>query len=207
MSLRDQVLELKNKCYSCRGCPLGRKEVEGKDPHVFAGGFIKSKMFFIAEAPGADEVKFKKPLVGRAGKFFEAKILGAADLKRSQVYITNSVLCRPNDRNRTPLPAEIEICRPHLDAQICLLKPQLLVTMGNVALSSCCDITGIVKQRGKLRWSREWSDGQKIPVFPIFHPSYCIRGSGLKEMEGDAYKIGEFNKLLLDGNNIIVGEI
>ena len=116
MSLKQQVLTLKDKCYACKECPLGRKEVDGRDPHVFASGLVKSKIFFIAEAPGADEVKLKKPLVGRAGKFFEAKILGAAGLKRSDVYITNSVLCRPSDRNRTPLPVEIEICRMHLDA-------------------------------------------------------------------------------------------
>jgi DNA polymerase len=206
MSLKDQVLELKNKCYSCKECPLGRKEVDGRDPHVFASGYVKSKIFFIAEAPGAEEVKIKKPLVGRAGQFFEAKVLGSANLKRSDIYITNSVLCRPDGRNRTPLPAEVETCRFHLDAQVCLLEPKLLITMGNVALLSCCGETGIVKRRGKLRWSREWSNGKKVPVFPIFHPSYCIRGSGLKEMAEDAETIGEFYKLLKEGGDIVVEE-
>lgn len=206
MSLKEQVLELKSKCYECKECPLGRKEVDGRDPHVFASGFVKSKIFFIAEAPGADEVRIKKPLVGRAGKFFEAKILGAAGLKRTEVFITNSVLCRPSDRNRTPLPVEIEVCRTHLDAQICLLQPKLLVTMGNVALSSCCELTGIMKQRGRLRWSREWSNGERVPVFPIFHPSYCIRGSGLKEMAEDAKKIGELHLFLQEGGELSVEE-
>jgi len=206
MSLKSQVLDLKNNCYACKECPLGRKEVDGRDPHVFAGGFVKSRIFFIAEAPGADEVRLKRPLIGRAGKFFEAKVLGAANLKRSEVYITNSVLCRPSDRNRTPLPVEIEICRVHLDAQICLLKPKLLVTMGNIALSSCCDITGIVKNRGKLRLSREWSDGERVPVFPIFHPSYCIRGLGLKEMAKDAEMIGNLHTFIHEGGVFTIEE-
>lgn len=203
MNLKDQILELKNKCYSCKECPLGRKKVDGQDPHVFASGHIKSKIFFIAEAPGADETKLKRPLVGRAGKFFESKILGAAGLTRSDVFISNAVLCRPIN-NRTPFPVEIEICRSHLDAQICLLEPKLLVTMGNVPLNSCCEIMGIIKQRGKLRWSREWSNGRKVPVFPIFHPFYCIRGSGLKEMVEDAIKIGELYRIIQDGNEIEV---
>lgn len=81
MSLKEQVLELKNRCYACKECPLGRKEVDGLDPHVFASGFMKSKIFFIAEAPGKHETVERRPLVGRAGKFFEAKILGGAGLK------------------------------------------------------------------------------------------------------------------------------
>lgn len=205
MNLKAQILELKNKCYSCKECPLGRKMVGGLDPHVFSSGLIRSKIFFVGEAPGEDELKLRIPFVGRAGKFFETKILGTANIKRSEVYIVNGVNCRPNEHNRTPMPIEIEICRSHLDAQICLLKPKLLVAMGNVALYSCCDITGIVKCRGKLRWSREWSDGMRIPVFPIFHPSYCLRGSGLKEMDEDAAKIGEFYNLLQSGMEINVG--
>ena len=204
MSLKEQVLELKRKCYECKECPLGRKEVDGRDPHVFASGFVKSKIFFVAEAPGAEEVKIKRPLVGRAGQFFEAKILGVANLKRSNVFMSNAVMCRPDDKNRTPLPVEIEICRFHLDAQICLLKPKLLVTMGNVPLLSCCGESGITKQRGKLRWSREWSNGERVAVFPIFHPSYCLRGSGLKEMNEDALKIGEFYRVLQEGGEINV---
>lgn len=203
MNLKEQVLELKNKCYNCKECPLGRKEVDGRDPHVFAGGYVKSKIFFIGEAPGKQETIEKRPLVGRAGKFFETKILGAAGLKRSDVFITNSTLCRPSG-NRTPLPVEIETCRFHLDAQICLLQPKLLITMGNVPLLSCCEVTGITKERGKLKWSREWSNGLKVPVFPMFHPSYNIRGSGLKETHEDALKIGEFYKLLQADGEIVV---
>lgn len=202
MNLRDKVIELKKKCYDCKDCPLGRREVDGLDPHVYSSGYVKSKVFFVAEAPGKNETIEKVPLVGRSGKFYENKILGVAGLERNKVFTTNSVMCRPNEKNRTPLPAEVEICRQHLDAQICLLKPSLLITMGNVALNTCCEITRIMKNRGKLRWSREWSNGMKIPVFPIYHPSYCIRGSGLKEMEEDAKKIGELYRLLESGHEI-----
>lgn len=205
MTLREKVLELKRKCYECKECPLGRKLVDGFDPHVFASGFVKAKIIFIAEAPGFDETKLKRPLVGRAGQFFDAKVLDVAGIDRSKVWITNSVLCRPSS-NRTPLPAEIEICKPHLDAQICLLEPKLLITMGNVALQSCCGETGITKKHGKLRWSNKWSNGKKVPVFPLYHPSFCLRGNGLKEMEQDAEQIGRFYRNIQSGENVVIEE-
>jgi len=190
MSLKERIYELKDKCYSCQECPLGKRTVDGLDPHVFANGHVKlGGIFFVAEAPGGEEVKLKKPLVGRAGKFYDSKILQASGLKRNEIFTTNAVLCRPNEKNRTPLPAEIEICRQHLDAQICLLEPKLLVTMGNVPLYSVCECTGIKSQRGKVRWSREWSSGVRVPVLPVFHPAYCLRGSGLSEMAADALSI------------------
>jgi len=202
MTLKEQVLELKKKGYECKECPLGRKLVDGLDPHVFAGGYVKSNVFFIGEAAGSDEVKLKRPFVGRAGKFFDTRILGVAGIERSNVFVTNAVICRPNEKNRTPLPAEIEICRSHLDAQICLLNPKLLVTLGNVPLYSVCEIKGITKMRGKLTLSRKWSNGKKIPTLPIFHPSYCLRSSGLIEMRRDAILIGKLYKDLLDGKEL-----
>jgi DNA polymerase len=202
VTLKEQVLDLKQKCYNCKECPLGRKMVDGLDPHVFAGGYVKSDIFFIAEAPGGDEVKLKRPLVGRAGKFFDTRILGTAGIERRNIFATNAVLCRPNEKNRTPLPAEIEICRMHLDAQICLLKPKLLVTLGNVPLFSVCEEKGITKMRGKMRFSRKWSNGQSVPTLPMFHPSYCLRGSGLSEMKEDAVLLGRLHNDILNGKDL-----
>jgi len=202
VTLKEQVLELKQKCYDCKECPLGRKLVDNLDPHVFAGGYVKSDVFFVGEAAGKNEQLLKRPFVGRAGQFFDNRILGVAGIERRNVFTTNAVNCRPNEKNRTPLPAEVEICRHHLDAQICLLEPKLLVTLGNVPLFSVCETKGITKRRGKLVWSREWSNGKRIPTFPIFHPSYCLRGSGLTEMKADALMIGQLYKKMLDGNDL-----
>jgi DNA polymerase len=185
---KNSILEIKKNCYSCTKCPLGKNFVDGLDPHVFACGKVPSEIIFIAEAAGKEEQIQKTPLVGRSGQFFNEYILERANIKRCDIYITNAVLCRPR-KNRTPLPAEIETCRQHLDAQICLLKPKLLVTMGNVPLYSVCECTGIKNQRGKVRWSREWSNSERVSVLPIFHPAYCLRGSGLSEMAADSLSI------------------
>lgn len=197
--MKDKILKLKEKCYACEACPLGRQN--GLDPHVFASGKLSSKIMFIGEAPGADEQRMKKPFVGREGKFWESKVLEVAGLNRRNVYITNSVKCRPKG-NRTPLPAEIEICRQYLDEEIRILRPKLLIPMGNIPLQSCCDILGITKHRGKLRMSRVWSDGSQVLVFPITHPAFGLRGAGLKETYIDAKNIGVLYRALENEQNI-----
>jgi uracil-DNA glycosylase len=75
-----------------------------------------------------------------------------------------------------------------LDAQVVLVDPKLIIILGNVPLYSVCDIppSGITRHHGVCRLSREWSDGKKRLVFPMFHPGYCLRGSGLKEVKEDA---------------------
>jgi DNA polymerase len=188
MTLKESFLNLREKCYNCKECPLGRKLVDGLDPHVFANGKITSSFMFIAECPGAEEVKQKKPLIppGRSGAFYNENILAPLELTREDVYTTNTVLCRTDEKNRTPLEGEIVICRSHLDAQICLLNPRLIVTLGNVALYGTCEINGgITKIHGKLRDSRKWANGKTYSVFPIYHPSYILRGQGRKELDAD----------------------
>jgi len=202
MYYRNEILNLKNACYNCVECGLGMKKVAGRDPHVFATGKVPANIMFCGEAPGSNEVIEKKPLVGRSGKFYENKILKVAGIERKDVFTTNVVNCRPDDKNRNPSPYEINTCRKHLDAQILLVNPKLLIPMGNIPLYSVMETKGITKMRGRLHWSRKWSDGRKIPVFPIFHPSYCLRGSGHKEMKEDAHKIGVFNTLIKSGKNL-----
>jgi DNA polymerase len=181
----EHIIELQKRCYDCCDCSLGSKKVEGEDPHVFAHGRADADIMFIGEAPGRDEVIKRIPLVGRAGNFFNTRILGGAGLEREEVYVTNAVLCRP-DNNRTPHFHELEACKKHLDAQVMLISPKLLVTMGNAPLYSTCGTQGITKEREiGMRLSNAWSDGRKIPVLPLFHPAYCLRGSGLKEMGYD----------------------
>lgn len=204
---RAAILDLQKRCYDCHECPLGRRVVAGHDPHVFASGNLDAIVMFIGEAPGADEVLRRIPLVGRCGRFFDEHMLAPAGLSRQSVYVTNAVLCRPNEQNRTPHLGEMEICRVHLDAQIRLVRPRLLVTMGNAALWTVCGVQKITKSRGDLRWSRRWSNGKKIPVLPMFHPSYCLRGSGLAEMEKDVRLLGRLEEAFRRGSIAAVEDI
>jgi len=204
---QHRIYEIQQQCYECQKCPLGQKRVDGHDPHVFGSGHVNADFMFVGEAPGADEVRLKRPLVGRSGCFYENRILKGIELERSHVYTTNAVLCRPNEKNRTPFPGEIELCRNHLDAQILLINPKLIITLGNAPLYSVCEVRGITKKHGVLRWSRVWSDGRRIPVFPMFHPAYCLRGSGLTEMADDISKLKKLASGLVTGSIYVEEDI
>lgn len=169
---------------------------------MFASGRPTAALMFVGEAPGHDETVKRAPLVGRAGQFFENGILVPAGLDRRQVYITNAVLCRPNEKNRTPFLGEIEECLD-LDAQILMVSPKLVVVLGNAPLYAVCDEQGITRRRGKLMWSRQWSDGRRIPVLPMFHPAYCLRGSGLEETRQDVALLGTLAKEIAAGKEIM----
>ncbi len=193
---KHPIFTLQENCFNCQKCPLGIIK-DNIDPHVFGAGNVNANIMFIGEAPGEEEVLTKKLLVGRSGIFFDTYILKLLQLKRSKIYITNSVLCKPKN-NRTPIPTEIDICKEHLDAQILLIKPKIIVTLGNTALFAVTESSGIKKKHGLITWSRQWSDNKCIPVFPLFHPSYCLRGFGLKEMN---YDISVLYKYIHDINN------
>jgi DNA polymerase len=89
------------------------------------------------------------------------------------VYIANVVKCRPPG-NRDPLPAEIDACRPFLDAQVGFVGPRVIVTLGNVATKRLLDTKeGITKLRG-----REFPYRDAVLV-PTLHPAAVLRGGGV----------------------------
>lgn len=110
-------------------------------PMVFGGGNPEAKIVLIGEAPGKQEILQGKPFVGQAGKNLDQfiEILG---IDRSDLYITNVVKMRPykvnpdtgREANRTPTKKEIQIFSSYLMKELELLKPELVVTLGNIAL-------------------------------------------------------------------------
>ena len=86
---------------------------------------------FVGEAPGAQEDKMGLPFVGPAGKLLE-QLLGEIGLERKDVFINNTLMCRPPG-NRDPLPEEIEECKPFLIKRIELIEPKVICTLGNYA--------------------------------------------------------------------------
>jgi uracil-DNA glycosylase len=165
--------ELKQACLNCSKCELGKtKSLDGHDPHVYAVGNVGSKIFFVAEAPGFDETRLKKPLIGRSGKVFDEYVLGGLGLKIEDVWITNTVLCRPPE-NRKPTKEELAACSCHLQAQFDLIKPRLVVIMGATPMSVMLGIdSGITKLAGTFKPSTAYKD---IDVFILAHPSFIIR--------------------------------
>jgi DNA polymerase len=156
---------------SCVACSLCRTRKQT----VFADGSPDAKIMFIGEAPGADEDAQGVPFVGRAGQLLTRMIEDGMGLPRKSVYIANVLKCRPPD-NRNPEPEEIASCRGYLEAQIDLVKPEVLVALGKFAAQFLLETEeGIMRLRGK------WGMYRGIPVMPTFHPSFLLRQPGQKK--------------------------
>lgn len=162
----EELEKVKKRCENCQKCSLCKTRTN----IVFSDGVPNNKLMLIGEAPGFYEDQKGLPFVGKAGQLLD-KIFESVGLSRkNDVYICNTIKCRPPD-NRDPLPEEKEACREYLDAQIEILKPQIILVCGRVALSSMLNTqSGITKVRGK------WFDGpNNSKMMPIFHPSYLLR--------------------------------
>lgn len=147
---------------------------------VFGEGDPAARLMLVGEAPGADEDREGRPFVGRSGQLLD-KILAAIGIERQAAFIANSVYWRPPG-NRTPTPMETEICRPFLERQIALIKPDVLVALGAPAARALTGSSeGILRLRGI--WSTfKSADGRDIAVMPTLHPAYLLRNPGHKKL-------------------------
>ncbi len=116
----DDVKQAIEAC-DCSLCKERTKPVMGE-------GNPEAEVMLIGEAPGFNEDKQGRPFVGAAGQFLD-ELLGSVDLKRDDVFITNMVHARPPG-NRDPEPQELDASWPYLAAQIELVNPKLIVTLG-----------------------------------------------------------------------------
>jgi len=153
----------------CQRCKLS----PSRQNLVFGVGNPEAHLVFVGEAPGADEDAQGEPFVGKAGQLL-TKMIEAMGLRRDDVYICNTVKCRPPN-NRNPEPDELEACEPFLKGQLGAVKPEAIVTLGKFAAQSLLrDSTPITRLRGR------WREYQGIPVMPTFHPAYLLRSPGEK---------------------------
>ncbi len=154
----------------CRKCVL----CEGRNKFVYGGGNPRAKMMLIGEGPGGNEDRIGKPFVGAAGQLLD-KMLAAINIHRDQIYIGNMVKCRPPN-NRDPNPEEVAACRPLLDQQIDIIKPQIIVLLGRVAAQALLE-TGA--SLGSMRAGEHQYRG--IRTFATYHPAALLRNPTLKK--------------------------
>jgi uracil-DNA glycosylase len=159
----------------CRKCGIGATRRNS----VYGEGDPCAALMVVGEGPGETEDKLGRPFVGRAGELLD-KMLLSIDLPREDVYICNTVKCRPTldtghrIANRAPTPEEMRNCRPYLDEQIEVIRPRVILALGAPAAKSFMgDKFSITKQRG------QWFEGPSgIPVLATFHPAYILRQTG-----------------------------
>ena len=160
---------------ACRKCAIGSE----RRNNVYGEGDPCAALMVVGEGPGETEDLLGRPFVGRAGQLLD-KMLGAIGLAREDVYICNTVKCRPTvpgprgPKNRAPEPVEMANCRPYLDEQIDIIQPAAILALGAPAAKSFLGRDfQISKGRG------QWYEGPNgIPLMVSFHPAYLLRQTG-----------------------------
>lgn len=171
IKLPNDLQVLKNSVSHCHLCELSktRKNI------VFGEGNKNSKIMFISDAPGNSENEIGQVFVGRSGELLTKMIENVLNIKRNEIYISNIVKCRPPN-NRIPTKSEFDLCKAYLFKQIELVKPEIIVTLGEVAYEYLTqEKIDIMKVRGK---SINFFDKVLIPTF---HPNFLLRNPSLKK--------------------------
>jgi len=178
------LAEVAEAAHDCARCKLA----SGRTQVVFGVGRADADLLFVGEGPGQQEDLQGEPFVGRAGALLTQLIVGI-ELTRNDVYIANVVKCRPPG-NRDPEPDEIDACAPWLDRQLDLIRPRVIVTLGNFATKLLLETKeGITKLRGRsFPFSRAGVDAQLLPTL---HPAAVLRGGGqrLAEIRADFVRV------------------
>ncbi|MBN6187927.1 uracil-DNA glycosylase [Aneurinibacillus sp. BA2021] len=206
---------LPEKFLTCVRCEDGLKREEGQTP-VPGEGTPNAEVMLIGESPGAEEMKYCRPFVGKAGENLNG-FLASVGLDRSQMYVVNTTRCRPyketekilkngtkrvTKSNKPPSQHAIRSCATWLDMEIELVNPRLLVTLGSTPLKrllpdeSISNVHGTlltvpIQKPGEKEDSRDYIVSEKtFHVFPLYHPAAIIYRRELKEVfEEDLKKL------------------
>lgn len=179
MDKQQKLNDIKSEILKKKICP---ELAESATQLVFGDGSADADVVFIGEAPGKNEDEQGLPFVGAAGKFLNEMLAGIG-LDREDVYITNIVKYRPPD-NRDPLPEEKKAFLPFLRAQLEIIKPKLVVTLGRHSMDSLLPGLTISKCHGQPKRFK----GQVY--MPLFHPAAALYNGSMRQT-----LIDDFNKI------------
>ena len=166
----NEFVALVREVQSCRACARmeGRRRVLS-----LANGPLSARVLFIAEAPGRlGGDKGGIPLSGdTSGRNF-TRYLAAAGMAREEVFVTNAALCNPRTErgtNAPPAPSELRNCAPYLRRTLAVVRPAVIVTLGNKALAA---LHLIEPHAYTLRQNAAMAvDWNGLTLFPLYHPS------------------------------------
>lgn len=179
MPANPTLLRLKEAAAICKGCDLYKRATQT----VFGEGPEDARMIFVGEQPGDYEDRAGRPFVGPAGRVLD-KALVEAGIDRTDVYVTNAVKhfkwepMGKRRKHKKPLASEIKACRPWLEAEIALIRPEVVVCLGHTAAQG---VFGrpirLGDERGKFRQAGDTA------LFVTIHPSAILRFPEPEEQE------------------------
>jgi DNA polymerase len=138
-------------------------------------GEPETEVVFVGEGPGLNEDRQGRPFVGRAGTLLE-KLLATLGWRRSEVFITNIVKCRPPD-NRDPEADEIAACLPYLHRQLEILDPALVVTLGRHSMGRFMPGARIGQVHGTMAPADPETGASDALVYALYHPAAALRST------------------------------
>lgn len=176
-SKKERLDTLRQKYAGCMKCPLA---TQGRAQVVFGVGNPDAGLMFVGEGPGRDEDREGAPFVGRAGKLLTSIITAMGLSRENDVYISNTVKCRP-PQNRTPLPHESKTCIDSiLLEELAIIQPKIVCTLGATATRALLgDETRISDTRG------QFIQTEYFEVLPTYHPAYLLRNPSAKKIVWD----------------------
>lgn len=163
---------------------------------VHGEGCIGARVMLIGEAPGEQETLQGRPFVGKAGKNLD-EFLELAGISRRELYVSNTVKFRPTKIsaagrtvNRPPTQEEVRIFLPWLKKEIDMVKPECVVTLGNVPLNALAEKKTVI---GDVHGTFLDCDGRK--VYPMYHPASMIYNPSLRSVyREDIERLAEWLK-------------
>ncbi|HLC60041.1 MAG TPA: uracil-DNA glycosylase [Candidatus Nanoarchaeia archaeon] len=179
-SLLQQIAKEIEKCKICRQGKTG-KAVPGE-------GNAYAELVFIGEAPGRNEAETGKPFIGRAGKLLRS-IIKNIGIDEKEIFITNPVKYLP--LKGTPSAEDIKHGKTHLEKQLKIINPKIIVLLGRVAtLANFEEPISVKKEHGKIIEKNE------IIYLITYHPSAALRFPLLKKvLEQDLKKLNKLVKI------------
>jgi uracil-DNA glycosylase family 4 len=167
----ERLLQLRQQLLSCTE---SQTHIKPGEQLVFGDGNPQADIFFVGDAPNAEEAKCGKPLVGSSGELFDKMIL-TMGLHRQSVYVAHIVTWRPGNKDSAgscpPTVEAMHFCLPYLRAQIEIVAPKVIVALGIHA------VTGLLGADNKQRITEmrgQWHTFAEVPLIISFHPNYLV---------------------------------
>jgi len=184
MSPYDNYDEFRRAKLACRECPLWNhhKRVVGSE-----GNTVDPTVVIVGEAPGADEVRRRRPFVGKTGQVLR-RAMRPYGYNKLNTLVTNTIPCRPPQNCYPSDMSVVDECMGRwFWNELDLLKPKYVLLLGAKPLQALFRVEGITKNRGT--WFLLQRDGYRSECLPTYHPSYVMR---VRNTRGGHQKVSEF---------------